>query len=173
MRFVSIRRCESMVSGRMASGVWPYGLWCLAVWPLASRAGFGTSPEPPSVCASVSSVRERVRGMRERVHEIRERVRERVIGIRPYGLLGVRPCGLWTLAVWRCLICARRPGSDYQVPEDQSTPPIPQVPQCPRLSRAWIIGGFTINPEVTSHGGRAVARAIVRSMDSARQGLGV
>ena len=54
---------------------------------------------------------------------VRERVRDRVLGVRPYGL--------WTLAVWRCLICARRLGSDYQVPEDQSTPPIPQVPQCP------------------------------------------
>ena len=78
--------------------------------------------------------------------------------------VGVWPYGLWTLAVWRGLICARRLGSDYQAPEDQSTPPIPQVPQCPRLSRAWIIGGFTINPEVTSHGGRADAKAIGRQL---------
>ena len=93
-------------------------------------------------------------------------VRVPPIGIRPCGLLGVRPYGLWTLPVWRRLICARTSGSDYQDPEDQSTPPIPQVPQCPRLSRAWIIGGFTINPEVTSHGSRAGANAIVRYQDS-------
>ena len=97
--------------------------------------------------------------MRERVRDERERVRNAK-------RFGFWPCGLWTLAVWRCLICARRSGSDYQVPEDQSTPPIPQVPQCPRLSEAWIIGGFTINLEVTSHGGRAGASAIVRYQDS-------
>ena len=41
------------------------------------------------------------------------RVRERVgsasvssLGVRRCGLIGVRPCGLWTLAVWRCLIHA-------------------------------------------------------------------
>ena len=106
------------------------------------------------------SLRERVLGMRERVS----------LGFWPAGIwtlgrvaVGVWPYGLWTLAVWHYLICARRPGSDYQVPEDQSTPPIPQVPQCPRLSEAWVIGGFAINPEVTSHGGRAGANAIVRS----------
>ena len=52
------------------------------------------------------------------------------LGVWPCGLLGLWPYGLWNLAVWRCLNCARRPGSGIPghggpVP----TPPIPQVPQ--------------------------------------------
>ena len=71
--------------------------------------------------------------------------------------LGIWPCGLWTLAVWRCFICAAsRSGSGIPGPGGPvPTPPIPQVPQCPRLSGAWIICEFIINP-----GLRATAASI-------------
>ena len=86
------------------------------------------------------------------------------LGVPPCGLFGFWPYGLWTLAVWRFLICAASAGvRGDQVVRPVPNPAIPRVPQCPRLSGAWIIGGITINLEVTSHGGRAGANAIERS----------
>ena len=64
---------------------------------------------PPSVtaCACVSSTCACVSSVSGRMASPRARACPRCLAVWPLHSLGVWPYGLWTLAAWRCLICAR------------------------------------------------------------------